>query len=1284
MKNQKVLNKVIAVLFITALLSPLSSVSFASKADPIAQFLGVTCGVPEDAGYFFQEGWEEIYNTLPVADDETVPWDTPKGNNVWGPNPSDWGDWQNLAFGSLLQNDPTPNQLSLLLETNRWMGDGTIETCFQFVSAPNGVIPGGVVFRYKDKDNFYGFGFLDEDTVALGAMVNGFPVELARADGYSATQANHVKISLSGNNINIFLNDSEVFNIDSGVRTEGMFGYGTYGSSAYFGSIWADYDCSWAEANLSHIGQAVLTEVSPQSYCNNQYQELVYLPDPSGGNPLQKDAFLKFADLITTAKYEVAFTAMLWDEHSEDNEYPSSGMFLLGGENQLGGLRALYELTQNPATSDNYPQGMRVRILLGYDEGQVLNVDEVLKILNVPYTASIGTDGREWRIEIGYYRYGKFKNTRHSHVKTLIVDGRHVIATGYNVNNWYSNGVADMGISVSGPVAFESQLMFDALWKDAGVYCDSSPCDWTTEEYPDYSPRHLSAVTLGNDNVFALFRDKDNKEADNAISAALENATDEVNIIQQRFGLGETGLVQLPFATALENAITNNSSLNVRLLISSNSGTSSIPFKWFGDLYNSRKGIEALLLNLGNIGREDQFSVKYYHGGLHTKALSIDEKFLIVGSQNWDASAWGNGGMDLVEFSLGLDGGTLPGVHPAIASFEQHFDNEWSSGEAINWVDDIYQSIDTALPNEILFPATGVLETPSTLDVDIPLVLVGGGPSSVIAFVDSTPPPSGDPEPLLRITSSDVAVVGFTFKDAPGYAIEIGDGSGTPLENIFISNVIFENNALGGIKINAPSDGSALTYHIENNVFMGGEVGILIDVAPAQAENSVVRNNIFTEQTTVPIEVISTDDGGVAYTYNLFDNCIRATDGICPSDWLTGTMNANSIAEQNIFNLSPAFSDAANGDYSLSANSPAIDAGDPAISYEEGALDGDEDGTVRIDMGAVEYFPDEANPRQLVLLSPQPGEIVGQVNPILSWEWAVESPPAPASYRVQASTDAQFLTTIVDEQAVTESTLQLPALTKGIYYWRVSPDAGTTWSLVRQFVISDPPVVSSITRADPNPTNVQSVDFTIVFSDDVTGVDASDFTLTTTGTISGASISEITGANSTYTASVDTGTGDGTIRLDLIDNDTIANIYGMPLGGAGIVNGDYTAGEEYSVGPPPDNDDFNSPKDISALAYSHQMSTAYATIANDDPLVTACGIEQGQTTVWYSYTPSADSAISIDTFSADYDTFIAVWTGTRGDLTLIACNDDANETGQSALAFQVDQDVTYYIEIGQP
>jgi hypothetical protein len=54
-------------------------------------------------------------------------------------------------------------------------------------------------------------------------------------------------------------------------------------------------------------------------------------------------------------------------------------------------------------------------------------------------------------------------------------------------------------------------------------------------------------------------------------------------------------------------------------------------------------------------------------------------------------------------------------------------------------------------------------------------------------------------------------------------------------------------------------------------------------------------------------------------------------------------------------------------------------------------------------------------------------------------------------------------------------------------------------------------------------------------------------------------------SDSIYTVSVNAGTGDGTIRLDIVDNDSITDAAGNPLGGVGTGNGDFAAGEIYLI-----------------------------------------------------------------------------------------------------------------------
>ena len=119
------------------------------------------------------------------------------------------------------------------------------------------------------------------------------------------------------------------------------------------------------------------------------------------------------------------------------------------------------------------------------------------------------------------------------------------------------------------------------------------------------------------------------------------------------------------------------------------------------------------------------------------------------------------------------------------------------------------------------------------------------------------------------------------------------------------------------------------------------------------------------------------------------------------------------------------------------------------------------------------------------------------------------------------------------------------------------------------------PTVTSINRANANPTNASSVGWNVTFSESVTGVNIganSDFALAVSSGLSGASITGITGSGSTYTITANTGSGDGTLGLNLNDNDSIADGAGNKLGGTGTGtaggggtgNGSF-AGQEYTI-----------------------------------------------------------------------------------------------------------------------
>jgi hypothetical protein len=118
---------------------------------------------------------------------------------------------------------------------------------------------------------------------------------------------------------------------------------------------------------------------------------------------------------------------------------------------------------------------------------------------------------------------------------------------------------------------------------------------------------------------------------------------------------------------------------------------------------------------------------------------------------------------------------------------------------------------------------------------------------------------------------------------------------------------------------------------------------------------------------------------------------------------------------------------------------------------------------------------------------------------------------------------------------------------------------------------------------------------------------------------------------------------------------------------------------------PATNDDFDSPKQISSLPYTDIMDTTGATSTADDPALYMCDRGPGVATVWYRFTPSTTGHLRVDTIGSNYDTMLAVWTGTRGDLQMAACNDDLDwpANPESSLVRTVSAGTTYHIEVAE-
>ena len=117
----------------------------------------------------------------------------------------------------------------------------------------------------------------------------------------------------------------------------------------------------------------------------------------------------------------------------------------------------------------------------------------------------------------------------------------------------------------------------------------------------------------------------------------------------------------------------------------------------------------------------------------------------------------------------------------------------------------------------------------------------------------------------------------------------------------------------------------------------------------------------------------------------------------------------------------------------------------------------------------------------------------------------------------------------------------------------------------------------------------------------------------------------------------------------------------------------------------PSNDDFDYPVAVSASPMTLTMSEASFNAAVNglnDPDV--CGSVPGVHTVWYSFVPTANGKITVSTAGSSFDTVLAIWTGTRGNLASVACNDDTATGLQAELtSITLQPYVRYYIEVIQ-
>lgn len=106
---------------------------------------------------------------------------------------------------------------------------------------------------------------------------------------------------------------------------------------------------------------------------------------------------------------------------------------------------------------------------------------------------------------------------------------------------------------------------------------------------------------------------------------------------------------------------------------------------------------------------------------------------------------------------------------------------------------------------------------------------------------------------------------------------------------------------------------------------------------------------------------------------------------------------------------------------------------------------------------------------------------------------------------------------------------------------------------------AETPTLSSITARDPNPTNAEQVRFLVTFSEPVFGVDTDSFALSASG-LTGAELDYVSGGPTKWLVGASTGTGDGSLRLDVPAEAEVWDLAGNLISGL-----PFTAGKAYTI-----------------------------------------------------------------------------------------------------------------------
>lgn len=224
----------------------------------------------------------------------------------------------------------------------------------------------------------------------------------------------------------------------------------------------------------------------------------------------------------------------------------------------------------------------------------------------------------------------------------------------------------------------------------------------------------------------------------------------------------------------------------------------------------------------------------------------------------------------------------------------------------------------------------------------------------------------------MYLGGDDHVVRGNLVHEASGWGIHVySSGGPTPDRNLVENNISYGNGGPGRVGLTGKHRGDGIIVIgggvnnvIRNNIcYKNAEWGIRTD-----SKNAIVVNNTVYQNGHQGIYVY---DGVGAMIRNNISYGNRGENGY-PGDFYIGTGNSQ---DHNLFSIDPKFVDAANGNFRLQVDSPAIDAG---IAFP--GFNTDIDSTVRPqiggwDIGAHEFvvLSYRASPRPTITSADEAG-----------------------------------------------------------------------------------------------------------------------------------------------------------------------------------------------------------------------------------------------------------------------------------------------------------------------